>query len=671
MANEVQKITHPAAPVSGSFTITFSGQTTAPIAWNANAAAIIAALEALSNIGVGDVGVSIVGLEITITFQGALANTDLPEITIDTSFLKQRADLTIAVIQEGDPGNANEIQEFSTDAESGTYDLVWSEGTASAEYNVDNTAAWASAFGPGEVSVSGTSPDYFLEWLGGTYAQTDISTPTLANNLLVKACNSTVSTVSDGSAPSNPPPVVSLTASTSSIAENGGTVNVIATMDATASATVTVAVGFAGSAATGSDYTVSTTSIAIASGQTSGSLTATAINDSVYEGNEQFTASITSVTGGGASASSTASTSVVTIVDDETQPTVNLSASATTLAENGGVVYLAALLSHASYQNIDCGISFGGDAVVNTDYSRSAIIITVPAGSTSGSISITALQDTLDENNETITVQFGSITNGTAGATTSLSFTITDDDAVPTVTLSASATTISENAGTAYFLATLSAASGRTASFTVNVGTGTATSGVDFTASTTSFFWPAGVTTASIGVTSLADILFEANETIVMLLSSPTNCAAGVPFSASITIVNEYLAPFVSLSASAASLAESGSSTAIVVSLDHTHSQNVTIVFGFGGTATDPDDYTKSTNSIIIASGASTGSISITSIQDSVSEGSETIVVSLASVTNGTAASAASTATVIILDDDLRGVGATGLSGLSGLSGIH
>jgi uncharacterized protein YcfL len=344
-------------------------------------------------------------------------------------------------------------------------------------------------------------------------------------------------TGSDPSPPSDP--IVSLTRSTASIAEAGGTVSIIATMDSTASATVTIAVGFSGDAATGSDYTLSTTSIEIASGQTSGSLTATAINDSVYEGDEAFTASIVSVTGSGASASSTASTSVVTIVDDEVAPVVNLSASTTSISEAAATAYVVARLANASYQNVTVNFGFSGSATLNTDYSRTTNSIVIASGSTSGSISITAIQDSLDEDNESILVGITSVTNGSAGATSSLSVTITDDDATPTVTLSASATTISENAGTAYFLATLSAPSGRTASFTVNLGTGTATNNTDFSASTTSFFWPAGTTTASIGVTSINDAASESNETIVMLLSSPTNCSSGSPFSASITIVDD------------------------------------------------------------------------------------------------------------------------------------
>lgn len=50
--NEVQDLTFSAAPTGGTFTITFDGQTTAAIAYNATPAQVKAALEALNNIDV-------------------------------------------------------------------------------------------------------------------------------------------------------------------------------------------------------------------------------------------------------------------------------------------------------------------------------------------------------------------------------------------------------------------------------------------------------------------------------------------------------------------------------------------------------------------------------------------------------------------------------------------
>jgi hypothetical protein len=68
----------------GTYTLTWMGQTTAPIAWNANAATIQAALEALSNVAPGDVVVGGTGsaggggsafdyADFTVIFQGAWA----------------------------------------------------------------------------------------------------------------------------------------------------------------------------------------------------------------------------------------------------------------------------------------------------------------------------------------------------------------------------------------------------------------------------------------------------------------------------------------------------------------------------------------------------------------------------------------------------------------------
>jgi flagellar hook protein FlgE len=88
--NEVQTIALTGAPTGGTFTLTYAGQTTAALNYNSTAAQIDTALEALSNIGVGDVtcaGGALPGTAVTVTFTGALADTDAALMTIDTSGL--------------------------------------------------------------------------------------------------------------------------------------------------------------------------------------------------------------------------------------------------------------------------------------------------------------------------------------------------------------------------------------------------------------------------------------------------------------------------------------------------------------------------------------------------------------------------------------------------------
>ena len=88
--NEIQRISFSVAPSTGYYTVTFDGQTTGNITdlTGTAAASLQAALEALSNIGTGNVQVT--GnffTYFTIEFIGALEKTNLPQVTVDSSSL--------------------------------------------------------------------------------------------------------------------------------------------------------------------------------------------------------------------------------------------------------------------------------------------------------------------------------------------------------------------------------------------------------------------------------------------------------------------------------------------------------------------------------------------------------------------------------------------------------
>lgn len=86
--NEVQEVVINGAPTGGTFTLTFDGATTGLIAFNATAASIIGALEALSTITPGDVivrGDAINGFE--VEFVGSLTLVNTPQITADATGL--------------------------------------------------------------------------------------------------------------------------------------------------------------------------------------------------------------------------------------------------------------------------------------------------------------------------------------------------------------------------------------------------------------------------------------------------------------------------------------------------------------------------------------------------------------------------------------------------------
>lgn len=184
--NEVQTVTLTGGSTTGNFTLTYSGQTTGNIAYNASAATVVTALEALSNIGVGDVGVVRSGAGTagdpyvyTVTFQAVLGNTDVAELTSTSVVL-----------------GINEVQSVTTSAVGGTYTITYSGQTTTAlAWNATAGAVQTALIalsnlatgdvvvtgGPGD--AAGTTP-YVLTY-GGTLAATNVSAVTTTVTALV------------------------------------------------------------------------------------------------------------------------------------------------------------------------------------------------------------------------------------------------------------------------------------------------------------------------------------------------------------------------------------------------------------------------------------------------------------------------------------------------------
>ena len=98
-------------------------------------------------------------------------------------------------------------------------------------------------------------------------------------------------------------------------------------------------------------------------------------------------------------------------------PSVTLSLSGSPLNENGGVATVTATLSATSSQPVTVNLSLTGTAIANTDYSASTNSIVIAPGSLTGAISVTAIDDNISENAETIIVDIDTVTGGTESGT--------------------------------------------------------------------------------------------------------------------------------------------------------------------------------------------------------------------------------------------------------------
>jgi trimeric autotransporter adhesin len=168
--NEIQVVTLNGTASSGTFTLTYAGQTTGAIAYNADAATVDAALEALSNIGSGDVTVTgSAGGPWTVEFTGALAATNVSLMTADYSLLV----------------GTNEVQTITlaTGASGGTFTLTFLGQTTSAiAYNasaatIELALEALSTIPVGEATVAGAGP--WTVTFSGTLGSADVSIITI------------------------------------------------------------------------------------------------------------------------------------------------------------------------------------------------------------------------------------------------------------------------------------------------------------------------------------------------------------------------------------------------------------------------------------------------------------------------------------------------------------
>lgn len=98
-SNETQTATVTGSPTGGTFTLTYAGQTTSAVAYNATATTVKNALGALSTVGgTGNVAVTgSAGGPYTVTFQGTLSGTDIAAMTASGAGLTGGSSPSVAI----------------------------------------------------------------------------------------------------------------------------------------------------------------------------------------------------------------------------------------------------------------------------------------------------------------------------------------------------------------------------------------------------------------------------------------------------------------------------------------------------------------------------------------------------------------------------------------------
>lgn len=342
------------------------------------------------------------------------------------------------------------------------------------------------------------------------------------------------------------------------------------------------------------------------------------------------------------------------LLNQNLTPNVTLAVDNTSITEEPATATITATLSAVHTEPVTIDLEYSGSATPSDDYTASGSQIVIAAGATSGSVTVTSVQDAVDDDDETIVVDVSNVTNGQEVGTQQVTVTIIDDDdpiPVPEVTLAVDNAAIPEEAGVATFTANLSVVT--TVPVTIDFALSGTADASDYSASATQIVVPAGSTSGSITVTATQDTIDEPDETVVVDIA---NVVGGTEAGAqqqvtTITDDDEPPVPDVTLTVDTATIPEAAGVANFTITLSEATTVPVTVDVAVTGTA-GAGDYTISGTQVTIAPGATSGTVSVTAVQDELDEPDETIIVEIANVAGGNEVGDQQQST-LILDDDI------------------
>ncbi len=341
--------------------------------------------------------------------------------------------------------------------------------------------------------------------------------------------------------------ILSWSAASTTIAEDGGTLTLTVNRSGTTFNAVTVDFTSTNvTAVDGSDYTGTNGTLSFAAGETSKTITVDLTEDDLQEGNETFRL----VLSGPVDATIGTGTNTVTITDNDGS-TIAFTTNAVTLAETNVSVTLTVVRSGATNTAVSVNFTTTNvTASAGSDYTTTNGTFSFAPGETTNTLTIELADDLLYEGNESFRVILSGISNSSLGTGTN-TVTITDDD-VAYLGFSAATDSVNELDGSIDITVERSGVTNTTVSVAYQTANVSATAGADYTAASGVLSFAPGETNKSITIAVAFDADIELNETFRVRLLNLTNAAAGTFTTNTITITDAFgdppAAPAISIS---------------------------------------------------------------------------------------------------------------------------
>jgi hypothetical protein len=322
-------------------------------------------------------------------------------------------------------------------------------------------------------------------------------------------------------------------------------------------------------------------------------------------------------------------------VGDAPQPSISI-ADLSLNEGNAGTTNAVVTLTLSAAKPTAVTVNFAtanASATAGSDYTAASGTATFAANTTSTTISIPVSGDTAVEPNESFVVNL----SGAVGATIADAqgtVTILNDDQ-PSISI-ADLSLNEGNTGTTNAVVTLTLSAAKSSAVTVSFATanGSATAGSDYTATSGTATFAANATTTTVSIPVTGDTTAEPNESFVVNLSSAVG-ATIADAQATVTITNDDL-PGLTIGNSTVTEANSSTVSAVfTVTLSPASATTVTVSYAtVPGTAAAGSDYTTTSGQLTFTPGATSRTITVPVLGDTLDEANETFAVQLSAPTN-------------------------------------
>ena len=415
-----------------------------------------------------------------------------------------------------------------------------------------------------------------------------------------------------------------------------------------------------GGGAIPADYEVSPTQVTFDVGQRSQTFTVTAINDSIDDDGESLTIGFGTLPAG-VTAAGHRSATVALADNDVPQVTVSFEKDSYTAREGSDAVTVTVKLSADPEREVMVPLSVTrGGGAIPADYEVSPTQVTFDVGQRSQTFTVTAINDSIDDDGESLTIGFGTLPAGvTAAGHRSATVALADND-VPQVTVSFEKDSYTAREGSDAVTVTvkLSADPEREVMVPLSVTRGGGAIPADYEVSPTQVTFDVGQRSQTFTVTAVDDSVIDDGESLTIGFGTlPAGVTAGGQREAKVSLVDNDHPPDITVSFGAPEYiaTEGGAAATVRVELSAAAERTVTVpltVTRSGGATTADYTLPAPPTQVTFDVGQRSQTFTVTAVDDSVIDNGESITIGFGTLPAGVTAGGQREAKVSLVDND-------------------